>query len=446
MALPSIWDKTYSIPTGTMRFKITYDSTWTANRLNFDVIKELKFNYGYEDDDALTFYPNSVKLSFTDLNKKNYDVLKLSIGEYANTFPANYEDYSGVSIWYNGNLKFKGYIDPLTLEYKDRERAVSFEAIDRSRTLKDISVEQPDSMPSGPAKFYSLEHLIYEIYKLVFPNLTNNITTSKTFTNGIYFNHDWEFTGSDPYTLNKVTKSWGTDFNTVCFDWYRCGTWGVDRPSATYKDLIKQLALQFGMLIGTLDYNKVYMIKRFNLANTNPTNINSVLIEDYTRTLHLNVLQGVRNTNIYQYNTGGTQYFTAGSVEVINAEEELRYPGLVKEFTTYIGETNTSVTTSIAIKQGGVWYYVYEWPSAGLGVYDPVISYRGHIANTICQWIYQSRIRPKDRIECNLRGVDYELIDFYSLTSDNHPTVTFRPMEITKDYLKNESAITGIEV
>ena len=444
MANPLTWTKTYNTQAGDIYFKITYDQTWTSNTLDFDVIKELKFNYGYEDDDALTFYPNSVKLSFTDYNKKNYDILKLSIGEYANTFPANYETYSGVEIWRNNNLKFKGYIDPLTLEYKDKERVVSFEAVDRSRALKDISVELLDNMTC------SLGELLHQIYKKVFPSLSNNVYDTKTFTNGMYLNHDWVFKGSDPLTLNTKTKTWATvsEFNQVFIQWNN-GTnlWGADRPAATYKDLIKLLALQFGMSIGTLDYNKVYMIKRFNLANTNPTNVNNVLIGDYTRTLHLNVLQGVRNSNYFTTIGGSRVIYTAGSIEVINAELELRYPGLVKEFNTYIGQSgNVWNQTNIYIYEGGVAYYVHTYPATELGVYDPVIDYRGDISDVICQWIYQSRIRPKDRIECNLRGIDYNLIDFYSLTSDNHPTVTFRPMEMTKDYLENETSISGIEV
>jgi len=440
------WIKTYNVPTGTMTFQFDYDNQY--RELDFDVIKVAKFKYGYEDDDALTFYPNSVTMEFDDPYRFNYEVLKLSIGQFNNTFPENYGDYSGVSIWHNRALKFKGYINPLTLEYKDSDRTVSFEVVDRSRGLNDMSLELPDGW-TGQA-MYGLGELVHEIYKKVFPDLDGTIYTSRTFTNGIYVNHDWTFKGKDLFSSATASKDWSVadEFNQVAISWnYYTNLWGADRPASTYRDMIKLLALQFGMTIGALDYNKIYLVKRFNVANTSPTNINDILVEGYKRTLHLNVMHGVRITNHWHAIGGGERTFTAGTVETINSEGELRYPNLVKQFDTYIGQYDAPwVQSNIYVLDGGVKYMVYTYAGTDLGVYDPVLGYRGHISNVICNWTYQSRLKPKDRIECELYGTDFELIDFLTITDPIYPSIIFRPMTLEKDYLGNKTSLTGIEV
>lgn len=427
----TFWEKTYSVAAGEVKIRIDYDLTYSAYNLNFDVIDMGKLSYGYEDDDQLTFYPNTMKLSFDDSEKKYYDVLKLSLGEYQNSYPENFLKYGGVTLWLNGQVKFKGYIDQLTLQYDNDNRTTEFECIDVTRALRDMSVENV----FGNDNYHNLPYLIYKIYKKVYPDLSDFIYSDQNFENGIYFKHDWRFEGRR--TLSDIIiRDWSNNADVVqtYFNFSSTGIFGDSRPADTYADLIKLMALQFGMVIGSVDYNKIYMVKRFSLINNNFINLDAKLINSYKRYLHLPALVGARNKNTWN----GTRIYTAGFVETVNSQGDLKYKNLVKEFDTSIGSYgNQSEGGTAIITAAG--YNVFN------GVRDPSLVFDGHIGETICQWVHRTRIRPKDKIECELYGIDYNMSSFYEITSPGNPTLRFRPMTIEVDLLNDMSQMTGIE-
>ncbi len=436
----AIFEKEYEIETGTLRIRIDYDKSYTNYNLDFDLVKVAKERYGYEDDDRLTFYPNTWEFEFDDLDKHNYHVLKLSVGEYSALLPENYTKYGGVTIWKDGVQIFKGYIDPLTLEQNNEDRSVKFEAMDVSKGLADISVE-----PLQNTDFSNILWFVYQIYKKVYPNLAPFPTTNSNFSNGILFRHDWIFKGNNapaPVVIDQY-RYWNniSDVNLTYFHWASMGLFGDGRPAQTYKDLLKLLALQFGMSIGTISYNKVYMIKRFNVANPNPINLDEMIVGEAKRYLHLPHKMGARNIN----NWNGTRYYTAGNVETLNGQidGELRYPKLVDEFSTYIGSYNDPGSAGTSIFASSTFG---EFPVFN-GVFDPALNFPyEHIGRIIAEWMFRTRARPKDRIELTADGLSYNMFDYYYYTEAGNPTTTFRPMTIEKDHLKDQTEIVGIEI
>lgn len=427
------WEKTYNVTSGQIKLRIDYDKTYTSYDLDFDIISLGKLKYGYEDDDALTFYPNSFSLGFDDPERRNYDVLKLSLGEYNNNFPEGFLQYGGITLWLNNVIKFRGYIDQLTFEYNEDNRTLEFECIDVTRALRDMSVE--NVFPNENS--YTFPYLIYLIYKKVFPDLEPLIYSNTNFLNGIYFRHDWIFTGYRTLS-DYIIRDWSnvSDAAQTYFNFSSFGLFGSDRPADTFADLLKLMALQFGMVIGSSDYNKVFMAKRFSLTSNNFTNVDSKLIGSYKKYLHLPAIVGSRNKN-----TWGNEIrtYTAGLVETVNSNGDLKYKNLVKEFQTYIGSYGN-------LSNGGTSIYTANGYAVFNGVRDPSLSFDGHIAETICQWMYQTRIRPKDKIECILDGINYNLFDSYELTNPGNPTLHFRAMTIEADIIDSISNLTGVEL
>ncbi len=429
----TFWEKSYSIACGELKIRIDYDLTYSEYPLDFDVLELSKLKYGYEDDDALTFYPNSLTLKFDDFEKKYYDVLKLSLGEYDNNFPLNFSKYGGVILTLNSVAKFKGYIDPLTLSYDDESRTVEFECIDISKALRDMSVE---NVLDGN-NLRNLPYLVYRIYLKVFPELEPYIYSSSSFPNGIYFKHDWQFTGYRTLS-DYITRDWAVHNDVVrtYFDFDSAGLFSENRPADTYADLLKLLALQFGMVIGTSDLNKIYMAKRFALNNNNFENLDLKLIGTYKKYLHLPSLVGVRVKNTWG---NESRIFSYGSVETVNSRGDLKYKNIVKDFDTYIA-------SYADLSGGGSAIYVESNYPVFTDIRDPALNQADHIALLIAKWTYLTRIRPKDKIECEASGIDYVLYKFYEITNPGNPTLRFRPMEIEIDLLEDKSSLVGVEV
>lgn len=433
----TFWEKTYNIAAGQVKIRIDYDLTHSVFDLNFDVIDIGKLKYGFEDDDALTFYPNTLELTFEDAERKYYDVLKFSLGEFGNNYPLNYLKYGGVTLWLNGKIKFKGYIDPLTLEYIDDNRTTSFECIDVSKALRDMSVENV----FGDDYQHNLGYLISAIYKKIYPELSYLVYDHPNFSNGLYFKHDWRFTGYRTGT-DHITRDWSniSDFILTKFYFSSFGFWGENRPADTYADLIKLLALQFGLIIGTTDYNKVFAVKRFSPYTSSFINLDANLKNNFKKYIHLPQIAGVRNTNTWTYlPTVQRRIYTAGFVETINSQGDLRYKNIVKEIATSIASDTTLLGsfTAISVQEN---YPVYS------DIYDPALNIRNHIAQLISYWTYLTRIRPKDKIECELYGIDYAMFNFYEITNPGNPTLRFRPMTIEIDLLNNKTNMSGVEI
>ena len=457
--------KQYNTPSGLVEIKITYQPGVSAE-LDFDVVEDIELGYGYEDEDQLTFYPNTCKLVFDDFKKTNYDILKLSLGAYQNTLPQNKMTYGGVEIKLGGAIKFKGYIDELTLNYDEEKLETSFEALDLTMQLRDMNVDRSkiidtngQTIPEGQGYRWTMPLSWYGVYKQLWPEFEWSVYDASLInTPGLYasfIKHDWIFYGDDVVAAcdgqrHLTGHRYWSNPNDFMFGVFlnldSTGIYGQNRPCKTWTDYLKLLALQFGATIGVMDYGKVYFIKRFGHQEYNPLDISDKIIgSNFTKTVHLSSLRGV----IIKNHWNGERTFEYGDVER-TPNNEYKYEGKVKIIDTYIGsyrDEGSSGTSIFALSD----FYTPCNSNYILGcwsVIDPQINSEGQIYQILGKWQKENRKVPKDLIECKLDGIDYDMITIYKITPHNLSigAILFRAMTIKKSFIKNETKLTGIEI
>lgn len=440
--------KNYNTPNGELEIKITYDNYRRPNDfLDFDIIDDIELEYGYEDEDQLTFYPNSVHCKFDDYKKRNYDILKSSIGDYNNSSPDKHMEYGGVEIRLDGTLKFKGYIDELSLRYSEKEMSVEFDVLCLTAELKNMSVDRskiigPDGSTIGENYAFQLIYAWYGVYKQLwgteFPHITylaNLIDLPGLY--GTFIKHDWKFIGT--YQGNTITRDWNNlnDFWQTYFIMDSTDLYNDNRPCITWAEYLRLIALQFGAIIGVMDYCKVYFVKRFNNNNT-PLDISDKIIDNnFSKEIHLPALQGV----VIRNHWNGERSGEFGNIEK-KSNGEYKYLNKVKTLDTYIGSYQDSGSAGTAIFADE--YLLYPvWH-----VEDPVINEQGQCWELVGKWLYTTRMAPKDKIEVELTGINYNMVDTYRITppDTNNLAVNFRAMTMKKCILKDKTNIVGIEV
>ena len=457
-------DRQYRIRTGLLRihFKL-YVPPGITPGFTMDVIKDIELNYGYEDqEDLLTFYPNTVKLTFDDFDKCNYFAFKNSVADYNNSLPAHKSIYAGIDIYLDEVRKFSGFIDPLTLEYKSSDRSFSFEAVCYTSQLKDITVDRNNYIfinQYGGDEIVGLNYnvsmltILYGAYKLVWPDFKPylyDISDINYAATGIFCKHDWQLHGQAVYPAADAYADWshvyaqngkegifGTFMN---YDSTRF--FGADRVCNTYADMIRILALQFGAVIGVEDYNKVYFVKRFGQNPANCIDVSEYLLNDFSKTIHLSPIRGVKITNDWN----GVRSFEYGDVEKTSAGE-YKYPEKVLQMNTFIGSYRDGSTRGTCIE---IFDQVRSYPVWGI-CWDPVFGGEGSamaIHELIGKWTRENRRNAKQRIECSLLGIDYSLAKTYLVNPDisGRNAISFRPMQMSKNLMKNTTKITGLEL
>lgn len=432
----------YRIAAGILLMKIGYYAHAEEDVLEIDIIEDVDLKYGYEDDDQLTFYPNRMELVAKDPSRKNFDILELSIGEYENTIPGNKFSYAGIEIWLDNVLRFKGYIDDETLAYEEENRVIRFEAVDHCVALNETKVDR-SLLALEENGLIRLTQLIHAIYAQVWPDFSTGISPVEDIGNplftGIFFKHDWFFRGYNTLSVWK-TRDWSNlqDFLQTYFIIDSMQLWGPDRPADTWGELLKLIALQFGAVIGTMDYHKVYFVKRFLTDVSSAENITYKIIGDFYKNLHLPAIRGVKVFNYWN----DTQTYEFGNIE-LTENGEYKYPSRVAELKTYVGSEGslggggTSIFADYSTS-----YPVYNT------VWDPAfgsIATSGHCFQIVGRWYRNIRVRPKSKIDCELKGIDYYLTHFYSLTLPGNLSQVYRPMELTKQLTRLKTKFTGIQ-
>lgn len=437
-------NRSYHIASGYLELKVDYWRNHEDDTLNLDILEDVDLKYGYEDDDQLTFYPNRLELRCKDPIRKNYDILKISVGEFDNTLPESRMKYAGVELKLDGILKFKGYIDPLTLTFEDDSRTLSFEAIDHIVDLNNMTVDRT-LMSWGENQPVRLTQIIHNIFRQAWIDFDSDVSPVENITNpalkGIFFKHDWKFRGYK--TLSDwQTRDWAvlTDFLNTWFIADSMQLWGPDRPAQTWGELLRLLALQFGCTIGSMDYHRVYLVKRFLTSYSNATDITHKIINpSMYKVVHLNTLRGVKVFNYWN----NEQTASYGSIELTD-QGEYKYPDRVLELKTYVGSEGTVGSGGTSIFAD----FAMQYPVFNT-VWDPAfgtIATAGHCFQIVARWYRNVRIRPKDKIECELTGTDYYLTNFYSVSIPGRISAAYRPMELIKRLTRKQTRFVGIEV
>lgn len=465
------YEKQYQISTGNLGIKISYWNQSADAVLSCDLIKDIELNYGYEDqDDLLVFYPNTVKLIFDDVDKKNYYLLKSSIENPPVKVHSNYNNlpledlYSGgIEIYLNGIIKFKGYIDPLTLTYHDSSRTLEFEGVCLTSRLKDEPFGRYTcyldtsgwAMPENA--YVECTRILWSIYFNVLWGIFNPnkwyeplVSWNQSFHHiselsnnvfGLFIDHDWIFKGFDNEITPKYVYANWQDLQDFVYTEFNFDSMGYFSAMKYQQDAIKQLALEFGATIGTEDFGQVYFIKRFGRDKNNSIDLQNSLIK-FDVFEHLDWMKGA----VIKNHWNGDRQYEYGLVERIE-NGELKYPDKVVSYDTYIGSYFDSHSRGTCISvfnpQNQHMYPVFN------GIRDPQIG--GTETETLIyqllgRWVASSRSKVKQRVECELYGIDYRMAYLYKLKYDNENYIYFRPMTITKNLMKNSTKLTGIEI
>lgn len=450
----------YQIRSGLLLIKLAlwWDDNYQSPSVTMDVIKDIELNYGYEDqEDLLTFYPNTVKFTFDDIDKRNYFALKNSLSNYNNTLPQHKSIYGGVEIYLNNTRKFSGFIDPLTLDWKEYDRTVVFEAICYTSQLKDITVDRnnyinTDGAAIGENNNVSMLLILYGIYKQVWSDFEWNlydVSAIDYIEKGVFCKHDWNLHGQAVFPAADAYADWsqvyagggkegifGTFMN---YDSTRF--FGANRVCNSYADMIRILALQFGAIIGVEDVNKVYFMKRFGLNRNACEDVTDSRLK-LEKSLHLNPIRGVQITNDWN----GVRTFDYGDIEKI-ASGELKYPDKVLQLNTYIGSYRNGPSQGTCIE---IYDQVRQYPVWGI-CWDPAFGGEGSamaIHELVGKWTRENRKTAKERVEIELIGINYSMAKTYVVSPDSEGInkVYFRPMQMSKNLMKDKTKITGLEI
>lgn len=428
-----IFDKTYTVGNNQIRLYLKYIADFLGTfEFDLNCISIGEIESGYEDDDQLTFYPNVLKLQFTDVARYNYEYLRQVLESYPDSTNIDTTEFQ---LFYNGELMFIGSIDKRSLKYYEKDRILEFEVVDISQELKNLTIDDL----TGNAN--SLPNYIYLVYKNIYPDLiyntTNDINAFKSpdFTSGIYWKHNWIFESYLTHTLK--------DFQTSYEDIQFYQIW--DNPifdKDNYAELLKALAMQFGMVIGSEIPNKVYAYKRFvttAYANSNAIDITNYLIDDYSKELWLPNVLTVRNT-FPTYNSG-TQTVIAGNNSIWNTHDPTQPSN--KEA---LLEISTDMTTNVNYS---------SWMYMKLGSNYEVIEYiiepdfdsrRSRLEDTIAYLYHRARQRSKDKYEFKVYGLNYSMADYYKVQQSGYGLKILRPMVIKKDLINQSTKITALEI
>ncbi len=452
-------EREYPIRTGLLTIKLFLNIPgYTQSSVTMDIIRDIELNYGYEDqEDLLLFYPNTTKLVFDDIDRKNYNVLKSSLSGYDNSLPPGKHRSSGLEVYLNGVRKFSGYIDPYTLSYSVPNRAVSFEAVCYTSQLKNLKVDRNDYVnlsgfviPENSSVSFLL--ILYSIFWKVWPDFIWNlydISQINSIQSGVFCKHDWMLHGQAVFPAADAYADWSQThsgngkqglFGTF-MNYDSTKFFGEDRVCDTYSDMLRILALQFGATIGVEDINKVFFIKRFGISPSVCLDISDNCLE-LTKTLHLDSVRGVEVINDWN----GLRYFEYGDLERTSSGE-FKYPDKILQPMTYVGsyQDENESGTCIYIHDGTRLYPVYG------RCWDPLLGSETSASafhELVGKWTRESRKTPKERIEAKLVGIDYSMSRFYSISPDNfsYNSVFFRPMQMTKNLMKNTTQITGLQI
>lgn len=431
------YNKTYYLPNCDIRLKLKYlaDNLGTFE-FNFDCISLGEIESGYEDDDLLTFYPNVLKLAFTDVRRYNYEQLRLVLESYPSL--NNYE-VTQLELWYNKKnetpiRKFIGFIDKKSLRYSEKERILEFDVLDNNQQLKYLTIDDLNGERS------SVPYYIYSIFKKIYPDLnynpTNDINVFKDINfNGIYWKHNWEF---ESY-LTHVIKDFITGYEDIQF--YQIWNNPLFNKD-NYANLLKAIANQFGMTIGCEEPNKIYAYKRFvsqSFILWNAIDLTSYLINNYTKELWLPNIICVRNS-FPTYNSG-TQTVRAGTY--IPNKHDISKP---TNLDTLL-EIQTDMTTNINYSS---WMYMSVNTGTGYEVIqyltDPDINVRGRLEDVIAHLYLNGRAKSKDKYEFELYGINYTMADYYTIQQEGFTKKALRPLVLKKDLIGNKTKMTALEI
>lgn len=373
--------------------------------------------HGYDGDDETVFFPSNVKISIFDPQGEAYDRLKLN------------EDL--VEIYRNSNLEYAGKVYLNETRHDRKTKELTILVVDNIQKLKSIKIRdsaggEVSGLGYADNEYRKIVDLVHDIFKLVNPNVTLSVE------------HDWEVKASAGPTID-INDAY---YNTRC--WFGAAT----LPFEFLSDLLKNIALVWGSIIGMVDYNNAFLVKAYKRDTSNvtldTTNVESAIAQSY-----LPGLDGVQIISL-RTKTGlsPVDYVRdEGTVELQGVD--LKYPDRVLQipvhhyhadsdafrFTLFVFDS-PSYLAMIQARDLEVDSTFRLFPFA-----DELGSSPETIDHHLGDYYLAYRGNPRERMEFILRGVDYSILDQYSYNSK-----IYRPAKVSRDFFKNRTTVLAIEV
>jgi len=456
MSIQTFWqfDRTYNVATGALRIVFDYYQGASYQEFAPLALQDVIIESGYEDQDNLTFYPNVLKLVFTDnATGGYYQILKTAFNQTPihGTNYLGYDQKHSLTLYLNGIIIFNGYIDKATLEFDYSTRAITFDVVDYGVELKNMTYSAFNAGTQG----YWLSGIqdIWSTYNMVYPTLIYNVTNDlntflQTGFNGLYLKHSWGFAGTGNVGYPDIYRYWDMNIDPLGYDHVTIYN-GYLRNSGNYThaSYLKQFALEMGMIIGIESYNKIYCVKRFGTSSfATPIDIRGSIMEPgIKRYIHLKNILGVRvtvtrNNNIHHFGEVYTNDSTPGGpfdITDLYLDVTLQNGLGVSNTNEFSDGTGGRSTFRVWSDSGG---HVNDVLG---GVCDPDLSQGwSYPSQIIGDWTLQTRRKVKERVEGKFAGVNYSMAGFYKVDSS---TNFYRPLTLKKNYCKAETDAVLLE-
>ncbi len=438
------------------KYKLVIDY-YAEDSISFGPISVSDFEFGYEDEDLLTAYPNTIHFEFVDQNASSYKALlqafNNSPGSISSPPYVNYLDKHGLTLYkiepdFSYSIIFKGYIDKQSASYDSENMLTSFDAISSLLLLKDLHLSSADYgftwnplIGEGSVNYWEPEWVMGEsilwiIFKKIYPNLPTDVYISQpgqpANTPGFHFYHNWNFMANGRVGVPEIFRNFPSDYPDIYYNFLP-----LIENSSTYGELIKKIAFEFGLSIGSSAYNSVFAIRRFSsISGLNSSSIDNSIIS-FSRSPYLKNISGVKCTYHYDSRISYTQGHFPTSTDGQPANSDIVINSTSLYGTNYIKTSQSPITKLYDASQN-----IYN--DCLNGIYDPALDYAyRYPLDILSRWLYQSRNSIKEKFDFQLYGIDYDISKYYNATLYGN-TIYMRPIKITKDLINNTTTLTAL--
>jgi hypothetical protein len=360
-------------------------------------------NSGYGEEVETIFFPSNFEITFRDPNRVMRDALK-----------ANSE-----LITVSGPVPYVGKNDPMLTYWDDKLKETTIVATDQSNILKTIALKDQGNNGLNPlgysdAQYYNVQQMLFDIFAKVNAGANVNVSQDWIFKR-------WPSAGGNTHAFSEIY----VPTNTFFFG---------SMPYTLLSDLLKGFALNFGCIVGMLDYQNAYFVKRWKSSASSISLLGK--IKEVNGSDLLNKLDGIRvvqhapTVSPAQYDQGTVLTQTSG---------EFTYPDKVLAVDLWAGCSDAATNINI-------------WDGAALQpigtVKDTAIdtTFR-EVRQTIAKYHYGYRSVHRQKNEIDLYGVKDVNGNVYSILNQySNGSQILRPYQIVLDAEANATKMYAIDI
>ena len=397
-----LFDQTRKTAGGDVRVLVYGTASYTTAFTNCDLKKVDPIQVGFIDQDETLFFPSNATVMFRDADRTAFDRLS--------------SNKDRIEIHLNGTLEYVGVVDIDQTEFDEKNKTTNVFIFDEVNLLKSILLKDSGNnvvMPFsgyGATQFRREYDLVKDIFKLINPTVGENIY------------HDWSYKD-----INGTTRNWFSEVFYATDSLF----YGTVKPFANVVELLRYIANRTGSIMGMLTRNTFFMRKRFADPQTAVSLTGKVKTNNRISSLGLKI--GAR---VYKRSSDGASATVTADEGTITTTPagDLKEAG--KVFVADLWVNNSTQNRP----------FWYDNSGASLHEIDTVrdtsidSTYRSVEAH-MAKYYYAYRTPTRERWELQLYGVGFSILELYSYDSK-----TLRPVEVIRDFEKNETKMTVVNI